>query len=713
MAGSIRHSRYRVWNAPRRFVPGIARWPGSTPVTPHMIRTGPLRHHPYLFLLSVIFLSACGETPVDPTTTPESVSVSATPNPVDLPGTAQVTAVIQPADAPQGVSWASSDTDVATVDANGVVTTLLTGSVTITATSTADPIVSGSVVLGIECPEPRIVTSAPTADTTWENWIPDPICFDYIVQDDIDLNDETLTIEAGTVVGFEADLRVRIRGTAGLVADGLEDEPIILRGVEAERGFWEGIEIDAEAFDEHVLSHTWIEHTSGEVPLSGSEPAGLKLGGSITVRLEHSVMRASEGYGMFMAQNVEVTGEGANTWTDNALGPVYTFASEVDDLLVNESVLTGNDVAPVRVYPNVIAHEASWPYGLFEIEDPPGQNFDVTGSLSLGPGVEIRFGGAGEGLRVAQSGFLSAVGTASEPVLLTGTESVPGHWGGVQFDGSNSASNRLDFVVVEYGGGTDGKTERGNVMLETDGGSSTRVSIQNTVMRHSVDYGIFAEVGTVLDAFSGNTMTDNALGAALIDAPVVASFGSGNSYLGNGREEVTVRAGTGRSLEVGTTWEDIGVPYFLEQFNSPTWFVIDAAFTVQPGVRMRFSPGLRLALIQNAFIAAEGTQLNPIVFEAMTTAWGGISFLDSNGSFDFVTISDGGDNPDMTNIEINTVSAAAPPGSTVTFSSEVTLTGATNNIVFGPGETIAVGCIGPIVIPAGDEVSDHCRPPGG
>ena len=70
----------------------------------------------------------------------ESVAVTAAGDATgaEIGGTLQLSASVLPANAAQSVTWASSDEEVATVDANGLVTFVGDGPVTITATSTAD-----------------------------------------------------------------------------------------------------------------------------------------------------------------------------------------------------------------------------------------------------------------------------------------------------------------------------------------------------------------------------------------------------------------------------------------------------------------------------------------------------------------------------------------------------------------------------------------------
>lgn len=54
-------------------------------------------------------------------------------------GTEQLAATVLPVTANQGITWTTSDPAVATVSATGLVTAVLAGSATITATSTSDP----------------------------------------------------------------------------------------------------------------------------------------------------------------------------------------------------------------------------------------------------------------------------------------------------------------------------------------------------------------------------------------------------------------------------------------------------------------------------------------------------------------------------------------------------------------------------------------------
>jgi uncharacterized protein YjdB len=84
----------------------------------------------------------------DPAVLPTSVSVSTTVSPVEVVAnlTLNLTATVLPTNADdKSVTWSSADTEIATVSSTGVVTGVAPGTVAITATSVAAPLISGSI----------------------------------------------------------------------------------------------------------------------------------------------------------------------------------------------------------------------------------------------------------------------------------------------------------------------------------------------------------------------------------------------------------------------------------------------------------------------------------------------------------------------------------------------------------------------------------------
>ncbi len=662
-------------------------------------------------LLVGILVASCSSSPTSPTTpsiTITGVTVTATPNPAQLTVTVQASAVVMPAAAPQTVTWSSSNNALATVNASGLVSLLSRGTVTITATSTAAPARSGSVTLTIICPDPRLVTADLTADTTWENWIADPGCFDYVVQATVSLEAQLLTIEPGTVVGFEEGIALRVLGAAGLNAEGTADQPIKLTGTTEERGFWKGVSFANTQHPDNVIAHTTIEYTGGAA-FGNVEDASLILIDNVVIRIENSTFRQSAGYGMTLDRQADVSGVGGNTLTENALGPAWAHGSEVKHLI--NSTLTGNDVDVVVVNPNgIVDDDASWPNAVYHIlRATSPESFNVLrGSLTLSPGTELRFEADQSLLFTAGSG-LSAVGTAAAPIVFTGTQAVPGHWGGLGFVDTDNAMNRLDHVVIEYGGGRHiggGHTEPANLVVTHGTTVESRVTVSNTTLRGSATYGLYARFGSKLEGFENNSLTANDVGPAYVDASVVGHLLSSNSYVGNGTDEVTVRNG---NIIEPATWLDLGVPYFLTtEFGAVT--PVNAPLTIAPGVEILADAGAGLSMVDGGSLTAEGTQMNRITMRGKQgVSWRGLQFAGANGSFDYIDIMDGGSHQWAGVLEPGTITIIAP--ATVNLTGEVTLAGAGFGIVFSYGASIAVGCPGSVYIPPFDTFAEHCRPP--
>ena len=509
-------------------------------------------------------------------------------------------------------------------------------------TSTTDPTDPPTVT---ECPEARMVTANVDGDTTWENWIPDPTCFDYIVSASQLINDETLTIEPGTAVGFQAELGLRVRGDAALIAAGTATDPILITGVTAVRGFWKGVSLEFTGDTPHVITHTTIEYAGG-ADISNTENANLIVEGGVEVRLENSTFRQSTGYGLFLARDSDVTGSGGNVMTENALGAAYAFGSEVSHLTHGGGSVTGNDVDVVVVFPTRIDDDAVWATGVYRILRVGPEEFQVYGSLALGPGVELRFE-ADQSMRVQDGAGLAAVGTSDQPVVITGTEAVPGHWRGLVFADTDNPMNRLEHVVVEYGGGDHiGGTFDLATLALTWGNVPSRVTVSNTVVRGSAGYGVYARFGSRLEGFENNTLTENQLGPASIDANVVAGLMPSSTFAGNGVDEITVNAASNTILDADATWHDLGVPFFVKRINSEEPRVTSGAtLTLEPGVELLVGPGVGLAFWDESSLFAVGTAEAPIVIRGKEGPWKGLDFFDATGTLDYIEIMDAGSSP--------------------------------------------------------------------
>jgi hypothetical protein len=151
----------------------------------------------------------------------------------------------------------------------------------------------------------------------------------------------------------------------------------------------------------------------------------------------------------------------------------------------------------------------------------------VTGEalLTIEPGTTIQFA-ENTSFLVLDGGRLSAEGTSDEPITLTGQEEVPSYWKGLQFNGTKSNDNKLDQVVIEYGGkGAPGSGSKlAAVDLNTWKGP-VRVAIDNTTIRHSNNYGLRVADDVTIRSFDGNTITNNKTAALTMGrtAPTTSS----------------------------------------------------------------------------------------------------------------------------------------------------------------------------------------------
>ncbi len=253
-------------------------------------------------------------------------------------------------------------------------------------------------------------------------------------------------------------------------------------------------------------------------------------------------------------------------------------------------------------------------------------------NLTLQPGVVIKFGSTEE-IFVSSGASLTAQGTASNPIVLTGQETTSGFWKGVRFFYSNSNRNILDHVQIEYaGGGVDA-----NIETVATSSNPTRVAISNTSLINGSEYGFDFQNGTLLDKFERNRVTGNAQ-PGVLSPYMVGTLGSDSTYSGNTTDAIRVR---NNDLESDTTFERLDVPYRLGDLR------LEAKLTINPGVTMEFTSGSQLFVTDAGTLVASGNATNPILMtstEATPGFWDGVRLFYTNTGniLEHVTIEYGG-----------------------------------------------------------------------
>lgn len=114
----------------------------------------------------------------------------------------------------------------------------------------------------------------------------------------------------------------------------------------------------------------------------------------------------------------------------------------------------------------------------------------------------------GFGINVNESGSLSAEGTATKPIIFTGTEEAPGFWDGIYFQ-SKSPKNILSNVTVKYAGTKGGLA---NAAVSLAPGAAATVRSSELAFSATAAIRVMQNAQLNADAATANHLHDNAEG---------------------------------------------------------------------------------------------------------------------------------------------------------------------------------------------------------
>jgi parallel beta-helix repeat protein len=433
----------------------------------------------------------------------------------------------------------------------------------------------------------------------------------------------TLTIQPGVtvVVGRASDPQwsfpLTIKGA--LVAQGTAAEPILFTGVRKEAGSWGGVHVlNTEQQSASItLNHVIMEYGGNT---NFGDAANLELHTAVA-DINNSTFRNSKNYGVSADYPTQLNLRNSN-FTGNGVGAVVTYFNRPRfDMQLSNLTASGNGSFDAVVYESITLDTAhrlekmGLPY-VFK----GGMEVEPEGSLTIDPGVEIR---VDTGFYV--HGVLNAIGTAAQPILLTGIRQQPAGWWGLRVTGGSLGipNVTLDHVTIEYGG-EDTEDWGGNLSIST-----ANVTVTNSILRNSGSHGLFNDGGAPDEQFtvkvSNTTIANNRL-AAVVCTDESCNYDLSNlTVSGNGADGIVYRSYTAGN----SVWRNFGLPYIVEGQGGVDQ---DATLTIEPGVEVRMAQDATFSV--DGVLSAVGTATNPVIFTGTQQQpgwWKGIQ-IDGNGA---------------------------------------------------------------------------------
>jgi hypothetical protein len=297
-------------------------------------------------------------------------------------------------------------------------------------------------------------------------------------------------------------------------------------------------------------------------------------------------------------------------------------------------------------------------------------------TLTIAPGVLVKFN---VGTQMVVNGALTAIGTAAQPITMTGATANPGYWRSLTFSSSASAS-RLEYVTVACSGRNVSGYALSAVAVYssptfdhvTISGSGTRGLTINTVnaspaiSNSSIQSN--AWVGMTVGSWSAPTITNTSFlnnGDYAVEVyPNFQLLGwTGITLSGNANNTKNGIVHRGGTITANESWPAGSLMFLTADLNIGTSAATGASLTVGAGVTLKMD--LYRHMFVSGTLTAIGTQAQPISFTATSTSagyWETITFLStaSASRLSYVTVSKGGRNVAGSGFALIEVSGSSP-----------------------------------------------------
>ncbi|MDN3687254.1 PKD domain-containing protein [Cyclobacterium jeungdonense] len=470
---------------------------------------------------------------------------------------------------------------------------------------------------------PIIINADIIEDRTLTNvFVSDPDKLDYLVTNDVAVRGGTLTIEPGVRIGFEEGTGLVIAENASLKAYTMLTEtlPIIFQGKEAQKGYWDGI---------NILSQNPAEYLAGlEVRDAGKLGYGMQVGPGAKLFLSNSTIHLNDGIGLVFQISSQIAEFKNNRIKENTSAPLQIPAGLMPQVSVDNQFQDGAiQIIEGKILSGV---DNYWP--TFQVEyDVLDELVIYNGStLVLSNGAHLNMGND-QGIRVISGGKLRILGNEFAPVIIEGKTKAKGAWRGIYINDSQGAVSSILFATISHAGGN---SYAGQDPATIKLGNGAGLKMFKTTLDEGKGHGLEASATSLNLELSQNTIKNHLKNPLSVSAQVVEHLDYFNRMENNGENEVLVDGFHALAKDGGEiVWKGFEqrIPYVIKGLSKD--LVVQSGMRLKEGVIIKMQPNSRID-VQDAngrlgYLRMEGIEGNPVIIRGVgeeAGSWYGITY---------------------------------------------------------------------------------------
>lgn len=256
----------------------------------------------------------------------------------------------------------------------------------------------------------------------------------------------------------------------------------------------------------------------------------------------------------------------------------------------------------------------------------------VSAGLTIPAGTTIIMC-AGASIQVESAGYINAVGTAIEPIIIKGETETPGFWEGIAIL-SNNPNNNLNYVTIKDAGTYWGWEYAGLYVAD-----NAKLSMSNSIISNHQTYGMYLDGDAQISTFSNNTFSNCETGLSLPAKLINKIDGASNYNSNNTNNFIEARTAT---ITSDQTWPKTSTPILINDLY------VEAGLTISAGSNIMVEANKAIEVHSTGFLNVDGAASDMITIQGRYSSagyWAGITFISNNpnNKINYANISDGGE----------------------------------------------------------------------